>query len=104
MFFLKYTDGKMSVPAVDDRKRLLMQRSRNSIPIGLFSMFWHRLGSDAGEGITGTEEEWRLAQELSHEQGKEMSVSIYFNKRVSSLRNKRVSGRRSETLQRKHFS
>ena len=40
-------------------------------------VFWHRLGSDAGEGITGTEEEWRLAQH--QHQRKEVCVSIYFN-------------------------
>ena len=61
-------------------------------------VFWHRLGSDAGEGITGTEEEWRLAEELSRQQRKEVSVSIYFNK--ASVPPHEINGHQIEALKR----
>lgn len=43
-------------------------------------IFWHRFGSDAGDGMTGTEEEWNIALQLKQERGDELSVSAYFNK------------------------
>jgi Domain of unknown function (DUF4062) len=43
-------------------------------------IFWHRFGSDAGDGMTGTEEEWNFALQLKQERGDELSVSVYFNK------------------------
>jgi hypothetical protein len=42
-------------------------------------MFWHRFGSDAGHGMTGTEEEWNIALELKRQRGDNLIVSIYFN-------------------------
>jgi hypothetical protein len=49
-------------------------------------IFWHRFGIDAGEGMTGTEEEWNIARD-HHEKGKgRPHISLYFNKaRPSSL-------------------
>src|SRR5262249_17394113 len=48
-------------------------------------IFWHRLGSDAGEGMTGTEEEWKIAMELKQQETKEVFVSIYFNQASAQL-------------------
>ena len=48
-------------------------------------IFWHRLGSDAGEGMTGTEEEWKIALELKQREAKEVFVSIYFNRASPQL-------------------
>ena len=43
-------------------------------------LFWHRFGSDAGLGMTGTEEEWNRAR-LESEQGEgRPAISIYFNR------------------------
>lgn len=43
-------------------------------------LFWHRFGTDAGLGMTGTEEEWKRAL-LANEQGEgRPAVSIYFNR------------------------
>src|SRR5262249_42103503 len=44
-----------------------------------------RLGSDAGEGMTGTEEEWKIALELKQREAKEVFVSIYFNRASPQL-------------------
>jgi hypothetical protein len=41
-------------------------------------IFWHRFGSDAGLGMTGSEEEWNLALRM-HKEGGGQPVSIYFN-------------------------
>jgi len=32
-------------------------------------IFWHRFGSDAGLGMTGSEEEWNLARQLNEKGG-----------------------------------
>jgi hypothetical protein len=42
-------------------------------------IFWHRFGSDAGLGMTGTEEEWNIARRLHEQGGGWPWVSIYFN-------------------------
>jgi hypothetical protein len=42
-------------------------------------LFWHRFGSDAGDGMTGTEEEWNIALQLKQQYGDGLSVSAYFN-------------------------
>jgi hypothetical protein len=42
-------------------------------------IFWHRLGSDAGLGMTGSEEEWNLARQKHEEGGGRPWVSTYFN-------------------------
>ncbi|NSW90329.1 MAG: AAA family ATPase [Firmicutes bacterium] len=44
-------------------------------------IFWHRFGSDAGLGMTGTEEEWNLARQLNEKGGGHPRVSIFFNKK-----------------------
>lgn len=44
-------------------------------------IFWHRFGSNAGLGMTGTEEEWNLARHLNERGGGHPKVSIYFNKK-----------------------
>jgi hypothetical protein len=61
-------------------------------------VFWHRLGSDAGEGITGTQEEWKLAQGLRSQQGKEVFVSIYFNQ--ATVPPYEIDGHQLEALKR----
>ena len=43
-------------------------------------IFWHRFGSDAGDGMTGTEEEWKIALQLKQQRGDALSVSAYFNR------------------------
>ncbi len=42
-------------------------------------IFWHRFGSNAGLGMTGSEEEWNLALRMHEEGGGRPWVSIYFN-------------------------
>lgn len=44
-------------------------------------IFWHRFGSDAGLGMTGSEEEWNLARQLNEKGGGHPRVSIFFNKK-----------------------
>ncbi|EHL05447.1 hypothetical protein HMPREF0322_03877 [Desulfitobacterium hafniense DP7] len=41
----------------------------------------HRFGSDAGLGMTGTEEEWNLARQLNEKGGGHPRVSIFFNQK-----------------------
>ena len=61
-------------------------------------IFWHRLGNDAGKGITGTEEEWKLAQELNRQQLKEVSLSIYFN--IATVPPYEIDGHQLELVKR----
>lgn len=44
-------------------------------------ILWHRFGSNAGLGMTGTEEEWTLARQLNEKGGGHPRVSIFFNKK-----------------------
>ncbi|MCM1566191.1 MAG: hypothetical protein NC238_09645 [Dehalobacter sp.] len=44
-------------------------------------IFWHRFGSDAGLGMTGSEEEWNLARQLNERGGGHPRASIFFNKK-----------------------
>ncbi len=44
-------------------------------------VLWHRFGSEAGLGMTGTLEEWELARQLNEKGGGFPKVSIYFNKK-----------------------
>lgn len=44
-------------------------------------IFWHRFGSDAGLGMTGSEEEWNLARQLNEKGGGHPKVSIFFNEK-----------------------
>jgi hypothetical protein len=48
-------------------------------PDGCVFIFWHRFGRDAGLGMTGSEEEWRLAVQMHAEGGGRPWVSLYFN-------------------------
>lgn len=44
-------------------------------------ILWNRFGSDAGLGMTGTEEEWNLARQLNEKGGGHPRVSIFFNQK-----------------------
>lgn len=44
-------------------------------------IFWNRFGSDAGMGMTGTEEEWNLARQMNEKGKGHPRVSIFFNKK-----------------------
>lgn len=44
-------------------------------------IFWHRFGSDAGLGMTGTEEEWNLARQMNEKGKGHPKVSVFFNKK-----------------------
>lgn len=52
----------------------------NFAPNWFVFVFWHRFGSDAGNGMTGTEEEWKIALQLKQQRGDDLSVSAYFNR------------------------
>jgi len=43
-------------------------------------LFWHRFGSDSGNGMTGTQEEWNIALQFQQQRGDSVTASIYFNK------------------------
>lgn len=43
-------------------------------------IFWSRIGSDAGNGWTGTEEEWELALKLNQQGNCRPRVSLFLNK------------------------
>lgn len=43
-------------------------------------LFWHRFGSDAGLGMTGTEEEWNRALIANKQGGGHPAISIYFKR------------------------
>lgn len=43
-------------------------------------LFWHRFGSEAGLGMTGTEEEWNRARRANHQGEGRPAISIYFNR------------------------
>lgn len=57
-------------------------------------IFWHRFGSDAGLGMTGTEEEWNLTRQLNEKGGGYPKVSIFFNKKSTPLMSKIVTSLR----------
>ena len=48
-------------------------------------VLWHRFGSDAGLGMTGTEEEWNLARQLNEKAGGHPRIRIYFNENNAPL-------------------
>lgn len=45
---------------------------------------WHRMGTDAGQAMTGLEEEWNLAKEMNKRGGGHPKISIYFNQATPS--------------------
>jgi adenylate kinase family enzyme len=59
-------------------------------------MFWHRFGSDAGHGTTGTQEEWNNALQQKQQRGGDLSISIYFNKALAQPYE--IDGRQLEKL------
>lgn len=52
-------------------------------PDWIMFIFWHRLGSDAGLGMTGIQEEWHLALQMNSRGGGRPKVSVYFNQDAS---------------------
>lgn len=53
-------------------------------PDWIVFIFWHRFGTDAGMGMTGTEEEWNLARKMNEQKSGRPNVSIYFNRAAPS--------------------
>ncbi|NKE73605.1 hypothetical protein [Candidatus Manganitrophus noduliformans] len=49
-------------------------------PHWIVFIFWHRFGTDAGMGMTGTEEEWNLARKMNEQKSGRPTVSLYFNR------------------------
>ena len=49
-------------------------------------LFWRRIGSDAGLGMTGMEEEWNRAIDLHRSGAGHPRVSLYFNKAEGDAR------------------
>jgi hypothetical protein len=54
-------------------------------PDGFVFIFWHRFGSNAGLGMTGSEEEWRLAVQMHEESGGRPWVGLYFKSSRSAF-------------------
>jgi hypothetical protein len=73
--------GWEDIPSDLGRPQSLINAAMNTFnPDWFVFIFWHRFGSNAGLGMTGSEEEWNLARQRHEEGGGRPWVSVYFNK------------------------